>query len=101
MEFAVKNLGDINFFLGVEVIPLHLGLLLSHRRYILDLLKKTNMLEAKPILSPMSSLHSLSAFEGDPVDGHSLFWITIGSLQYLSLTCPYLAFFVNCVSVHA
>jgi hypothetical protein len=65
-SFVVKDLGKLNFFLGVEVTPLKSGLLLSQRRYILDLLKRTNMLEAKPISSPMSSSSSLFAFAGDP-----------------------------------
>jgi hypothetical protein len=95
IEFAIKDLGPINFFLVVEVIPLQSGLLLSQKRYIIDLLKKTNMLEAKPKSSPMSSSHMLLAFEGDPVEDPSLFRSKIGSLQYLSLTRIDLAFFVN------
>jgi hypothetical protein len=34
VEFAVKNLGDLHYFLGVEVLKLESGLLLSQRRYI-------------------------------------------------------------------
>jgi hypothetical protein len=95
LEFAVKELGDLNYFLGVEVLHLQSGLLLSQRRYILDLLKRTNMLEAKLITSPMSTSHTLSAFVGDPMDDPTLFRSTVGSLQYLSLTRPDLAFAVN------
>jgi hypothetical protein len=65
MSFAVKDLGMLNVFLGVEVTSLQSSLLLSQRRYIMDLLKRTNMLEAKPISSPMSSSSSLLAFAGD------------------------------------
>ena len=78
--FAVKDLRALNFFLGVEVINLKSGLLLSQRRYILDLLKRTNMQEAKPITLPMSSSHMLTAFEGDPIEDSSLFRSTVGSL---------------------
>jgi hypothetical protein len=95
LEFAVKELGDLNYFLGVEVLHLQSGLLLSQHRYILDLLKRTNMLEAKPITNPMSTSHTLSAFVGDPMDDPTLFRSTVGSLQYLSLTRPDLAFAVN------
>lgn len=56
LDFAVKDL--LNFFLGVEVLHLEYGILFSQRRYILDLLKRTNMLEAKPISSPMSSSYN-------------------------------------------
>jgi hypothetical protein len=88
-------LGDLHYFLGVEVIKLESGLLLSQRRYISDLLKKTNMHEAKPITSPMASSSMLSAFTGDPMEDSSLYQSMVGSLQYLSLTRPDLSFAVN------
>jgi hypothetical protein len=52
VDFAVKDLGDLHYFLRVEVLLVKSGLFLSQHKYILDLLKKTNMLEAKPITSP-------------------------------------------------
>jgi len=95
VDFAIKDLGDLHFFLGVEVLKLKSGLLLSQRRYIMDLLKKINMLEAKPITSLMFSSTVLSAFTGDPMKDPSLYRSTVGSLQYLSLTRPDLGFAVN------
>jgi hypothetical protein len=94
-SFAVKDLGKLNFFLRVEVTSLKLGFLLSQRHYILDLLKRTNMLEAKPISSPMASSSSLSVFVGDPMEDALIYCSTVGSLQYLSLTRPDLASAVN------
>jgi hypothetical protein len=73
MSFAVKDLGKLNYFLDVEVTPLKTGLLLSQRHYILDFLKRTNMLEAKLISSPMSSSCSLSAFDGDSMEDPLLY----------------------------
>jgi len=95
VDFAVKELGDLHYFLGVEVNKVEAGLLLSQKRYILDLLKKTNMHEAKPISSPMASSSSLSAFSGDPMEDPTLYRNTVGSLQYLSFTRPDLGFAVN------
>jgi len=94
-DFAVKDLGKLHYFLGIEVIPVKDGLLLSQQRYIRDLLSKTNMTEAKPVSSPMSSSAALSAYTGDPMEDPSLYRSTVGSLQYLSLTRPDLAFAVN------
>jgi len=94
-DFAVKDLGDLHYFLGVEVLKMDSGLLLSQKRYIMDLLKKTNMHEVKPITSPMASSSTLSAFTGDPMDDPSLYRSTVGSLQYLSLTRPDLSYAVN------
>lgn len=39
-EFAAKQLGDLNFFLGIEVSKQSDGIILSQRRYILDILKR-------------------------------------------------------------
>ena len=97
-DFAVKDLGNLNFFLGVEVIPNSYGALLSQQRYILDLLTRTKMVNAKPVTTPMASSTSLSAFDGEPFPDHTLFRSTVGALQYLSLTRPDIAFCVNKLS---
>jgi hypothetical protein len=53
------------------------------------------MLFAKPITSPMTSAHSLSQFEGDPMTDPTLYRSTVGALQYLSITRLDIAFAVN------
>uniref|UniRef100_A0A2N9I4N5 Uncharacterized protein n=1 Tax=Fagus sylvatica TaxID=28930 RepID=A0A2N9I4N5_FAGSY len=94
-DFALKDLGPLHFFLGVQVYTTKVGLFLFQRRYISDLLKKTNMHEAKPVSSPMSLSTVLSKFGGTALSDPSTFRSVIGSLQYLSLTRPDLAFAVN------
>jgi len=94
-DFAVKDLGSLHYFLGIEVIPVKDGLLLSQQRYIRDLLSKTNMTEAKPVSSPMASSSTLSAYTGDTMEDPTLYRSVVGSLQYLSLTRPDLAFPVS------
>jgi hypothetical protein len=97
-DFAVKDLGNLNFFLGVEVIPNSHGAMLSQQRYILDLLTRTKMIDAKPVTTPMASSTSLTAFDGEPFPDHTLFRSTVGALQYLSLTRPDIVFCVNKLS---
>jgi hypothetical protein len=97
-DFAVKDLGTLNFFLGVEVISNPHGIILSQHRYIMDLLIRTKMSEAKPINTPMASITNLSAFEGEPFPDHTLYRSTVGALQYLALTWPDIAFTVNKLS---
>ncbi|RVW23974.1 Retrovirus-related Pol polyprotein from transposon RE1 [Vitis vinifera] len=44
-EFEVKDLGNLKYFLGMEVARSRKGIVVSQRKYILDLLKETDMLE--------------------------------------------------------
>uniref|UniRef100_A0A2N9H347 Reverse transcriptase Ty1/copia-type domain-containing protein n=1 Tax=Fagus sylvatica TaxID=28930 RepID=A0A2N9H347_FAGSY len=97
-EFAVKDLGDLNYFLGIEVVPCTPGVLLSQKKYILDILTRTKMSEAKPVSSPMASSTHLSVLDGDPCDDPTLYRSTVGALQYLSITRPDIAFSVNKLS---
>jgi hypothetical protein len=54
-DFAIKDLGPfgpLNYFLGMEAISTTDGIILSQQCYILDLLRESNMSEAKPIKTP-------------------------------------------------
>jgi hypothetical protein len=85
-DIALKDLGPLHFFLGVQAYTTNAGLYLSQRQYISDLLKKTNMHEAKPVSSPMSSSMVLSKFGGTAFLDPTTYRSVVGSLQYLSLT---------------
>ena len=54
-KFSIKDIGNLSYFLGIEVIQSTTGVLLSQYKYIQDLLEKTNMLHAKEGQTPMSS----------------------------------------------
>ncbi|KAF5451117.1 hypothetical protein F2P56_031412 [Juglans regia] len=93
--FPVKDLGSLSYFLGLEIENLTDGILITQRRYVSDLLQKTNMIGANPISSPMSASTKLSKFDSPSFDNVTLFRSTVGSLQYLSLTRPDVSFAVN------
>ena len=95
IDFAIKELGDLNFFLGVKVIKNTSSILLSQKRYIVDLLHRTNILEAKPVSSPMTTSTNLSASEGDTIQDVTLYRNNVGALQYLALTRLDKSFMVN------
>uniref|UniRef100_A0A2N9G9A2 Integrase catalytic domain-containing protein n=1 Tax=Fagus sylvatica TaxID=28930 RepID=A0A2N9G9A2_FAGSY len=96
-RFSIKDLGQLSYFLGVEVVPNQQGILLSQRRYILDILARTHMTDAKPVLTPIPTspplLKSGTALP-DPTEYRTI----VGSLQYLLITRPDLAFAVNKLS---
>jgi histone deacetylase 1/2 len=95
-HFALKQLGLVDYFLGIEVHHLPSGaLLLNQRKYIRDLLCKTDMDNANPIGSPMASSCRLSKFGSDMLPDPTLYRSTVGALQYATLTRPDIAFSVN------
>lgn len=59
-EFEMKNLGHLRYFLGIEVARSKQGISLSQRKYVLDLLAETGMLDCKPADAPMEMNHKLS-----------------------------------------
>jgi hypothetical protein len=98
LSFPVKDLGELNFFLGISVTRVPAGLHLSQHRYISDILARTNMTNAKPISSPMAANSSLSKFSCSKFSDVTLYHSTMGALQYLSLTHPDIAFAMSKVS---
>jgi hypothetical protein len=82
----------------MEAISTSDGIILSQQRYILDLLRKSNMLEAKPVKTPMSAAHALTLLSDDTLTDLSPYRSLVGALQYLSLTRPDISFAVNKIS---
>lgn len=63
-KFSLKDLSDLNFFLGVEVIKLSRGLFLNQRKYTRDIFKRFDMSDAKPTSTSMASTTKLKANDG-------------------------------------
>lgn len=86
--FSLKDLGDLSFFLGIEVQQTQTGLHLTQSRYVSDILHKANMSTAKPVSTPMESNSALTLLSGTPLADPTEYRTLVGSLQYLSLTRP-------------
>ncbi|WVZ08611.1 hypothetical protein V8G54_021957 [Vigna mungo] len=56
--FRIKNLGDLTYFLGLEVARNSKGIHLSQRKYVLDILAETGLLDSSPVPTPMVPKHS-------------------------------------------
>jgi len=96
--FAVKDLGSLTYFLGVEALWCTDGIYLTQRQYIADLLKRSKIENAKPCTSPMASNCQLTSTDGTPFEDINLYRSIVGSMQYLAFTRPDLAFVVHKVS---
>lgn len=104
-EFALKDLGNLHYFLGIEVNKVRDGIILTQDKYASDLLKKVGMSDCKPVSSPLSTSEKLSLHEGSLLGNSDAtqYRSIVGALQYLTLTRPDIAFSVNkvCQFLHA
>ena len=95
--FALKDLGNLHYFLGIEVKKHDDGLHLSQKKYATDLVKKAGLQGCKPSPTPLSSSEKLSLTEGTPLSKEDItkYRSLVGALQYLTLTRPDISFAVN------
>ncbi|KAG8488866.1 hypothetical protein CXB51_016760 [Gossypium anomalum] len=95
-QFALKDMGNLYYFLGIKVSRSSSGSLhLCQQKYVRELLGRSSMTNAKGVHTPMVSSSMLSKDKGeplaDPIEYHSL----AGALQYVVLTRPNIAYAVN------
>jgi histone deacetylase 1/2 len=65
-DFALKDLGDLHYFLGIEVERKSSGdLLLTQRKYAQDILSRVRMSNCKPIATPMALAEKMIQGDGD------------------------------------
>ncbi|RVW27695.1 Retrovirus-related Pol polyprotein from transposon RE1 [Vitis vinifera] len=94
-EFEVKDLGQMRYFLGMEVARSRKGISISQRKYVLDLLTKTGMLGCKPSDTPIKARKRTES-DGKPVD-RERYQRLVGRPIYLSHTRLDIAFAVSVV----
>jgi Reverse transcriptase (RNA-dependent DNA polymerase) len=97
-QFTIKDLGDLHFFLGIEVNKHDNGLLLSQSRYIYSILDRTQIHGAKPVNTLMAIGPPLSKLSGEPFADPLLYRSVVGALQYATITKLEILFAVNRIS---
>ncbi|KAJ0606762.1 putative RNA-directed DNA polymerase [Helianthus annuus] len=97
-EFEIKDLGGLKYFLGIEVLRSKEGIFISQRKYILDLLAETGMVDCKPSDTPMIVNQKLKIIEGTELADRERYQRLVGKLIYLAHTRPDIAYAVVVVS---
>jgi hypothetical protein len=95
--FEVKDLGQLKYFLGIEVARSEKGIVLSQRKYTLDLLRETGMIGCRAAATPIDQNDKITAQSGELMDREK-YQRLVGRLLYLCHTRPDIAYAVSIVS---
>eukprot|EP00253_Pinus_taeda_P021109 PITA_21109 len=83
-EFEMSLLGELTYFLGLQIQQKEEGIFLSQTKYLKQILKKYGMEDAKPVCTPMVTGCSLSANDESAAVHQPTYRSMIGSLPYLT-----------------
>ncbi|KAD4385679.1 hypothetical protein E3N88_25848 [Mikania micrantha] len=91
-KFEMSAMGEMTFFLGLQVKQDPKGGLIHQGKYVTDILTKFKTMDSKPASTPMAARPVLTSdLEGEDVDQH-LYRSIIGSLMYLTASRPNIMF---------
>ncbi|GKC34139.1 putative ribonuclease H-like domain-containing protein, partial [Tanacetum coccineum] len=93
-KFQMSSIGELTFFLGLQVKQKEDGIFISQDKYVIEILKKFGFTDVKTASTPMETQKLLLKDEdGEEVDVH-LYRSMIGSLMYLTSSRPDIMFAV-------
>nr|GEV19656.1 hypothetical protein [Tanacetum cinerariifolium]GEV52255.1 hypothetical protein [Tanacetum cinerariifolium] len=93
-RFQMSSMGELTFFLGLQVKQKEDGIFISQDKYVAEILKKFDFLSVKTASTPIDTQKPLvKDKEVVDVDVH-LYWSMIGSLMYLTTSRPDIMFAV-------
>ncbi|XP_039026473.1 uncharacterized mitochondrial protein AtMg00810-like [Hibiscus syriacus] len=105
-SFKMKDLGELKYFLGLEVLRSKEGIVLNQRKYALELIEENGTGEAKTAMTPLEQNKKLTTAEYDEtlcgyeqlLQNKSVFQRLIGRLIYLTHTRPNIAYAIHFLS---
>ncbi|XP_016718594.1 uncharacterized mitochondrial protein AtMg00810-like [Gossypium hirsutum] len=97
-NFELKDLGNLKYFLGMEVSSSQIGISISQRKYVFDLVSEVGLMGCKLAETPMEfNLKLGTNKDGEEID-KGRYQRLVGRLIYLSHTRPDIAFSVSVIS---
>ncbi|GJX41316.1 ribonuclease H-like domain-containing protein [Tanacetum coccineum] len=98
-EFAMTDLGSLNYFLGISAQRSASGLFLSQSKFAEEILERAHMQNYNRCRTPVDTESKLGS-DGDPVSDPTLYRSLAGALQYLTFTRPDLSYAVQHVCLY-
>jgi hypothetical protein len=98
VEFEMKDLGSMHYFLGLEVWQSPEKIFLNQGKYAVEILKRFDMLECKAMTTPMETNLNLPVDTSSELVDATLYRQIIGSLMYLTNTSTNICFAMNTLS---
>jgi hypothetical protein len=98
-KFQMSMMGELTFFLGIEVNQTNECIFIHQAKYTKDLIKKFDMTELKPVSTLMSTTVVLDPDKNDEAVDQREYRSMIVSLLYLTTTRPDIQFIV-CLCAH-
>ena len=97
-QFEMKDLGNLSYFLGLEITYSTDGLHITQAKYASELLSRAGLTNSKTVDTPVELNAHLTPIGGKPLPNPSLYRRLIGSLVYLTVTRPNISYAVYQVS---
>ena len=94
----MKDLGFLNCFLGLEVSSDNKGDSMTQAKYASDLVSRAGLTDDKTVPSPLEGNAKFSSTDGTLLKEATLYRQLVGSLVYLTVTRPDIAYAVHLVS---
>jgi hypothetical protein len=98
-EFEMSMLGELSFFLGLQVNQTENGIFVSQTKYIKKMLKKFQMEDSKPMGTPMVIGCKLSLEYDSPKVDQMMYRYIVGSFLYSTATRPEIMQVVGLVGI--
>ncbi|GJW28823.1 putative ribonuclease H-like domain-containing protein [Tanacetum coccineum] len=99
-EFEMSAMGELTFFLGLQVKQQPDGIFISQDKYVQDMLRRFDMESVRPATTPYEAAKPKSKDEPDDAVNVHLYRSMIGSLMYLTASRPDIMFAVSACSRH-
>jgi hypothetical protein len=87
-EFEMSLLGELSFFLGLQICQSNQGIFISQTKYIREMLKRFGMEDCKPIITPMQTSCKLRKDDDSKYTNQRQYRSMIGSLLYVTASRP-------------